>query len=139
MIELYGKEVKRSIKFADRANDLMMDVKLPHSTKWHNIIIRQALEARRVKEERDVIAIRMAGADKPVDKDKSKALMLTLSPGAVSRSSYVGALGTAGNATPVGNNAPGLSMFSRGVPVVGGDEDEEDVSILRGDNDSNRS
>ena len=139
MIELYGREVKRNIKFDDRANDLMMDIKLPQSTKWHNITIRQAIEARKVKEERDAIAIRMAGADKPVDKDKNKALMLTLSPGAVSRSSYIGALANAGNATPVSNNGPGLSMFSKSVPVVGEEEDEEEVSILRGGNDSNRS
>ena len=143
MIELYGKEVKRNIKFDDRANDLMMDIRLPHSNKWHNITIKQAIEARKVKEERDAMAIRAAGAERSIDKDRTRALMLTASPGAISRSSMVGALGTGGNATPVNKTGPGLSMFSASerVPMVDeSDGMDDDISILReGSSESNRS
>ena len=139
MIELYGKEVKRNIKFDDRADDLMMDIKLPMSNKWHNITMRQAVEARRMKEEKDIQAIKSAGIDRTIDKEKSRALALTASPGAISRTSLT--YGPSGvNMTPMGIKK-GLSMFSGDTPVVGEDEDEEEdeVSILRGDGASSKS
>ena len=80
MIDMYGKEVRRNIKFDDRNENLMMDIKLPNSARWHNISMRQAIEARKVKEERDIISIKAAGADKPMDKERTKACLLYTSP-----------------------------------------------------------
>ena len=50
MIDLYGRDVKRNIKFDDRTESLMMDLKMPGSSRWHNITVRQAVEARKIKE-----------------------------------------------------------------------------------------
>ena len=49
--DLYGKETKRNIKFDDRNRDLMMDIKLAGSTKWHNITIEQAHRAKKIRED----------------------------------------------------------------------------------------
>ena len=143
MIEMYGKEVKRNIKFDDRTNDLMMDIKLPQSSKWHNITIKQAIEARKIKEERDVLAIRAAGAERPLDKEKGKALMLTSSPGAISKAVMAGAITASNNCTPTGGKGTGFSMFSAGkkIPLVevADDEQEEEASFLRADEESFKS
>ena len=84
MVKIYGKEVKRNIKFDDTNQDLMMDIKLPTSTTWHNITIQQATEARRVRESIDMQNIRqvaVGGASAiNIDQDKARALMLSISP-----------------------------------------------------------
>ena len=49
--ELYGKDTKRNIKFDDHNRDLMVDIKLPGSVKWHNVTIDQARSAKRMREE----------------------------------------------------------------------------------------
>lgn len=49
--ERYGKENKRNIKFEDRNKDLMMNIGLPESTKWHNITIDQARKARNLRQD----------------------------------------------------------------------------------------
>ena len=108
----------------------MMDLKMPGSSKWHNITVRQAAEARKIKEERDIQAIRASTTT--LDKEKTKALSLSASPGAVSRSSNVGTLSNAGQATPTTGQKIGLSMFSHGKNAArGGKESEDEVSILR--------
>ena len=58
MIHIYGKEVKGNIRFDDRNQDLMMDIKLPTSSTWHNITIDQAREARRTRDAIDLKNIR---------------------------------------------------------------------------------
>ena len=85
MIKIYGKEVKRNIRFDDRNEDLMMDIKLPTSTTWHNITIDQAREARKARDAIDMRNIRQTalqpGSDSSaIDKDKARALMLAISP-----------------------------------------------------------
>ena len=61
---MYGQQVKRSIKFDDRNDDLMMDIRLPGSTGWHNVTINQAREAMKVREEIDAENIRACGLGK---------------------------------------------------------------------------
>ena len=88
MIRIYGKEVKRNIKFDDRNSDLMMDIRLPTSNTWHNITIEQATEAKKVRDTLDLRNIRQAALGGPsgssaaagFDKDKARALMLAISP-----------------------------------------------------------
>ena len=109
MINLYGKDVKRNIKFDDRSENLMMDIRLPNSARWHNITVKQALEARKIKEEKDLQAIRSVGNERTVDKERTKALCLAPSPSAISRSSKGEA-----TATPIHGFSRGLSMFSDG-------------------------
>ena len=137
LINLHGKEVKRNIRFDDRAENLMMDIKMPQSSRWHNLTARQAIEARKIKEEKDIQAIRLAAANRPTDKERTKALSLEASPGAISRSSAVGSLGTGGNATPLSGIYKGLSMFSARGGETGGrmDGSDDEVSILREDSD----
>ena len=85
MGRIYGKEVKRSIKFDDTNQDFMMDIKLPTSQNWHNITIGQAREAKRIREQLDMQNIRRTALSNApnasgTDKDKARALMLSLSP-----------------------------------------------------------
>ena len=133
LINLHGKEVKRNIRFDERTENLMMDIKMPQSSRWHNLTARQAIEARKIKEEKDIQAIRLAAANRPTDKERTKALSLDASPGAISRSSTVGSLGTGGTATPLNLVDKGLSMFSthRGGASGGMEGSDEEVSILR--------
>ena len=79
--------MKRNIKFDDRNDDLMMDIKLPTSATWHNITIEQAREARKTRDAIDMQNIRQtalggatAGAS-DMDREKARALMLSISPG----------------------------------------------------------
>ena len=125
MIDMYGNGVKRNIKFDDRSESLMMDLKMPNSSRWHNITMRQAVEARRIKEERDIQAIKAAGSDRAFDKEKTKALSLSASPSAISRSAIA-------NATPIQGLSKGLSMF-RSKPVTSQttEDSEDEISILR--------
>ena len=89
MIKVYGKEVKRNIRFDDRNEDPMMDIKLPTSNNWHNITIDQAREARKAREIIDMRNIRRAAlgatnqsmASIGYDREKARALMLAGSPG----------------------------------------------------------
>ena len=88
MIKIYGKEVKRNIRFDDRNEDLMLDIKLPTSATWHNITIEQAREARKARETIDLRNIRQAALGGPasgqgasgIDREKARALMLSISP-----------------------------------------------------------
>ena len=84
MMNIYGKDVKRNIKFDDRNQDLMMDLKLPTSSQWHNISIEQAREAKRVRDAVDMQNIRQAAVSRggvgAMDRDKARALMLSISP-----------------------------------------------------------
>ena len=87
MVRIYGKEVKRNIRFDDRNSDLMMDIKLPTSSTWHNITIEQAREARKARDLLDIKNIRQAALGSSaatnasaVDRDKARALMLSFSP-----------------------------------------------------------
>lgn len=85
MVRIYGKEVKRNIKFDDTNQDLMMDIKLPTSSTWHNISIDQAREARRIRETVDLQNLRQtalgnSSANNALDRDKARALMLAISP-----------------------------------------------------------
>ena len=126
MIDLYGREVKRNIKFDDRCDDLMIDIKLPHSPKWHNITMKQAIEAKKVREEHDIQAIRAAGP-KQRDGDKSKALLLVTSPGSSSRTG-----------APMSGLRKGLSILNAfKAKNRSGEEDPEDEEeveeILRTD------
>ena len=85
MVNIYGKGVKRSIKFDDRVEDLMMDIKLPTSETWHNLTIGQAREAKRARDALDMQNIRQSaisnGQVNVIDKEKARALMLAISPG----------------------------------------------------------
>ena len=88
MVKIYGKEVKRNIKFDDRNLDLMMDIKLPTSNTWHNITIEQAREAKKARDMIDIRNIRQAALAGPsasqgepaMNRDKARALMLAISP-----------------------------------------------------------
>ena len=85
MVNIYGKEVKRNIRFDDTNEDLMMDLKLPTSSTWYNITIEQAREARRAREQLDMQNIRqIAMSNTPstlaISKEKARALMLAISP-----------------------------------------------------------
>lgn len=87
MIKIYGREVKRSIRFDDRNDDLMMDIKLPTSTTWHNITIEQAREARKARDAIDMRNIRQTAlrpdtlpVNPSMDREKARALMLAISP-----------------------------------------------------------
>ena len=83
MVNIYGKGVKRSIKFDDRNRDLMMDIKLPTSDVWHNITVEQAKEARKVRVESDLRSLRAIGAktiQPSIGEERAKALMLNYSP-----------------------------------------------------------
>ena len=80
--ELYGKDTKRNIKFDDRNRDLMMDLKLPGSLKWHNITIYQARKAKKMREEMELSRLSsgrtIVGPD--ADRERAKVLMLVYSP-----------------------------------------------------------
>ena len=82
--QLYGKDVKRNIKFDDRNENLMMDIKLPTSLAWQNVTIEQAREAMRIRDEIDKRNMRSAGAlqgnQSTINKERAKVLMLSLSP-----------------------------------------------------------
>ena len=85
MVKIYGKEVKRNIKFDDTNQDLMMDLKLPTSQNWHNITIGQAREAKRIREQLDMQNIRKTAltnnsSSNALEVDKARALMLSISP-----------------------------------------------------------
>ena len=79
---LYGQQTKRNIKFDDRTNDLMMDIKLPDSLKWHNVTIEQAKQAKKIREEMEIKKLcngqTIAGASH--DRERAKVLMLAYSP-----------------------------------------------------------
>ena len=87
IVKIYGKEVKRNIKFDDTNQDLMMDIKLPTSSTWHNVTIQQAREARKIRESLDMQNIKRAAiggtpssSAAAIDQDKARALMLAISP-----------------------------------------------------------
>ena len=83
MVKIYGKEVKRNIKFDDRCEDLMMDLKLPTSDTWHNITIAQAREAKKIRDQLDLQNLRqnaLTGSATGPDREKARALMLSISP-----------------------------------------------------------
>ena len=85
MMKIYGKEVKRNIRFDDRNTDLMMDIKLPTSPAWHNITIEQAREAKKIRDHIDLKNLRQAALKgpsdgPPMDRDKARALMIAISP-----------------------------------------------------------
>ena len=85
MIRVYGRQVKRNIKFDDSNEDLMMDLKLPTTSNWYNITIEQTKEARKARERLDMQAIRRAAVAGPstsagMDRDQARALMLAVSP-----------------------------------------------------------
>ena len=96
MIKIYGKEVKRNIRFDDRNEDLMLDIKLPTSATWHNITIEQAREARKARETIDLRNIRQAALGGPasgqgasgIDRKKARALMLSISPSHMGAAAY---------------------------------------------------
>ena len=91
MIRIYGKEVKRNIRFDDRNDDLMMDLKLPTSSTWHNITIEQAREAKKARDNIDMQNIRQAalsGGQSGLPKEKAMALMLAISPEKQSGSNF---------------------------------------------------
>ena len=83
-MNIYGKEAKRNIQFDDRNDDLMMDLKLPTSSQWHNITIEQAREAKRVHDAVDMQNIKQSalslGGPNSMGKEKARGLMLALSP-----------------------------------------------------------
>ena len=80
--ELYGANTKRNIKFDDRNNDLMLDIKLPGSTKWHNVTIEQAKKAKKLREEMEVTKLSQGKtiAGPSADRERSKVLMMVYSP-----------------------------------------------------------
>ena len=74
----YGK-VKWNIKFDDRNNDLMIDIKFPSGTSWHNITIRQATEAKRIREEKEIEALKLSSQSSgpgQIAGERTKALLL---------------------------------------------------------------
>ena len=79
--ELYGEGTKRNVCFDDRNGDLMMDLKLPSSSVWHNITIDQA---RKTKETRDKLELQSmrkgSGVTGAQQRERAKALMLVYSP-----------------------------------------------------------
>ena len=79
---LYGKDTKRSIKFDDRNKNLMMDVKLPGSLKWHNVTIEQARRAKKMSEEMEIAKLSKGKtiAGPSADRERAKVLMLVYSP-----------------------------------------------------------
>ena len=80
--DLYGPETKRNIKFDDRTRDLMMDVKLPGNSKWHNITADQAKKAKRFRDDAEIgkLSQGRAIAGPSQDRERAKALMLVYSP-----------------------------------------------------------
>ena len=80
--QLYGKETKRNVKFDDRTLDLMMDIKLPGSTTWHDITTEQARRAKKHKDEMEIgkLAQGKTIAGPALDRERAKVLMLTYSP-----------------------------------------------------------
>ena len=80
--ELYGEGTKRSVKFDDRAKDLMMDVKLPGSLKWHNVTVDQARKAKRMREEAELTKLSQGKtiAGPAADRERAKVLMLVYTP-----------------------------------------------------------
>ena len=80
--ELYGRETKRNIKFDDRNRDLMMDIKLPGSTRWHNITIEQARKTKTMREELELTKLSQGRtiAGPSADRERAKALMLVYTP-----------------------------------------------------------
>ena len=85
LVQAYGRQVKRNIKFDDRNEDLMMDICLPGSQSWQNITIEYAREAIKIKAEIDKKIMRESGMmalpAQAIGKEKAIALMLALSPG----------------------------------------------------------
>ena len=74
----YGK-VKWNIKFDDRNSDLMLDIKFPSALTWHNITIAQATEAKRIREEKEIEALRLTSQTSRNTKtgsEKTNALLL---------------------------------------------------------------
>lgn len=80
---LYGTGVKRNIKFDDRNDNLMLDVKLPTGPKWHNITIKQATEASQMREELDLQTLRYGITSSSTDeqKERARAMLMHNSPG----------------------------------------------------------
>ena len=76
--QLYGKETKRNIKFDDRNRDLMIDIKLPGSTKWHNVTVEQAKRTKRLREESEVARLAQGRSMAGPAEDAERAKVLTL-------------------------------------------------------------
>ena len=60
----YKEGMKRSIKFNDVERSLSLDIKLPHSTKWHRVEPALARESRRAIEEAELEEIQLKNAKK---------------------------------------------------------------------------
>ena len=79
---LYGRDTKRNVNFDDRNMDLMVDIKLPSSQKWHNVTIEQAKKAKQMREEKEIAQLSngkpVLGGDE--DKERAKVLMLVYTP-----------------------------------------------------------
>ena len=102
-------------RFDDRNADLMMDIKLPTSSSWHNVTIEQAREA---------LGGQPTGPDgSSLDTEKARALMLAISPDkqtSAEPSNFQSASGV------VHINS---SQDWRNFEVAGGDSDSLDKSI----------
>ena len=57
----------------------MIDIKFPTGSTWHNISIRQATEAKKLREEREIQALRLASSTNKqaqLTVERSQALLL---------------------------------------------------------------
>ena len=132
MVCIYGHEVKRNIKFDDRNTDLMMDIKLPTSSTWHNISIEQATEAKKARDKIDIQNIRHAALGGPsgtngLDQDKARALMLAFSPDRQSASASSNFKSTSGVVHI--NTTQDWRNFESEEVEAGGESDSTDKSI----------
>ena len=132
IMKIYGREVKRNIRFDDRNEDLMMDIKLPTSPNWHNITIEQAREAKKMREQLDMQSIRQTAlsggaAANAIDREKARALMLAISPDKETTGNFKSPSGVVHI-----NNADDWRNFEAGQESEDENGDKSVEEILRG-------
>ena len=117
--QTYGK-VKWNIKFDDRNSDLMLDIKFPASMTWHNITIRQATEAKRICEEKEIEALRQTSqlfSNNQAGAEKSCALLLQASA-------------TGANKEQLGSSSQRQSTFLRGTSEAQSEIQDEEYQAV---------
>ena len=141
--ELYGGDTKRNIKFDDRTNDLMMDIKLPNNPKWHNITVEQAKKARKMREDTEIAKLSQGKsiAGPSIDRERAKALMLVYTP---ENKSPGLTTATGANLIDIENSFVGNGWDARSGPGMGRggqgvDEGEETCGDETGDGSGNES
>ena len=58
----------------------MIDIKLPGSSKWHNVTVEEARKAKKLREEAELKKLSQGKSTPSSDRERTKVLMLVYSP-----------------------------------------------------------